>query len=131
MEKRNTIQKELVQKAVFELKRHVTADEVYEYIKRDYPRIGRGTVYRNLGILADEGVIGKVAIPNGADRFDITVKKHYHVICVKCGKIFDVDMDEIPDIKNKICNTHGVRLLDYDIIFKGLCSVCDAKNKEV
>ena len=54
MEKRNTIQKELVLNAVTKMHRHVTADEVYDYIKKDYPSIGKGTVYRNLSILADE-----------------------------------------------------------------------------
>ena len=48
MERRNTIQKDLVLKTVQELKRHLTADEVYEFIKKEHPTIGRGTVYRNL-----------------------------------------------------------------------------------
>lgn len=54
MERRNTIQKDLVLKTVLELKHHLTAEEVYEFIKKDHPRIGKGTVYRNLGILAEE-----------------------------------------------------------------------------
>lgn len=69
MEKRNTIQKELVLNAVTKMHRHVTADEVYDYIKKDYPSIGKGTVYRNLSILADENRIRKVEIPNGAGLF--------------------------------------------------------------
>ena len=54
MERRNTIQKDLVLKTVQGLKRHLTAEEVYEFIKKDHPTIGKGTVYRNLGILAEE-----------------------------------------------------------------------------
>ena len=46
--RRNTIQKDLVRNAVYEMKRHVTANEVYEFIKEEYPTIGKGTVYRNL-----------------------------------------------------------------------------------
>ena len=49
--RRNTIQKDLVRNAVYEMKRHVTANEVYEFIKEAYPSIGKGTVYRNLVIL--------------------------------------------------------------------------------
>ena len=119
MERRNTIQKELVKKAVFELKRHVTADEVYEFIKKDHSRIGKGTVYRNLSILADEGAIRKVEIPNGPDCFDFTLRKHYHVRCIKCGTVSDVDMDEILNLENRIQDTHGIQFLDYDILFKG------------
>ena len=44
---RNTIQKDLVKNAVYEMKRHVTANEVCEFLKKEYPTIGKGTVYRN------------------------------------------------------------------------------------
>ena len=49
--RRNTIQKDLVLRAVNEMKRHATTEEVYEFIKKEHPTIGKGTVYRNLGIL--------------------------------------------------------------------------------
>ena len=57
--RRNTIQKDLVRNAVYEMKRHVTANEVYEFIKEEYPTIGKGTVYRNLDILVEEGALRK------------------------------------------------------------------------
>ncbi len=117
--------------AVNELKRHVTADEVYEFIKKDHPTIGKGTVYRNLGILAEEGAIRKVEVPDGPDRFDFTLENHYHVRCVNCGDILDVDMDEIPDLEKRIHNNHGVKFLSYDIFFKGICPECMKENKEV
>lgn len=130
MERRNTIQKALILRAVCELKRHLTADEVYEFVKRDHPSIGKGTVYRNLAILTEEGAIRKVEVPDGSDRFDFTLKNHYHVRCVKCGEVFDVDMDEIPDLQKKIHDTHGMEILTYDIFFKGICPECRAQEKE-
>lgn len=126
MERRNTIQKDLVLKTVQELKRHLTADEVYEFIKKEHPTIGRGTVYRNLKILVEEGAIRKVEVPDGSDRFDFTLKDHYHVKCVKCGDIFDVDMEQLPNLKAKIRDTHGMEFLGYDIFFKGICPACRA-----
>ena len=130
MKRRNTIQKALILRAVCELKRHLTADEVYEFVKRDHPSIGKGTVYRNLAILTEEGAIRKVEVPDGSDRFDFTLKNHYHVRCVKCGEVFDVDMDEIPDLQKKIHDTHGMEFLTYDIFFKGICPECRAQEKE-
>ena len=130
MERRNTIQKALILRAVCELKRHLPADEVYEFVKRDHPSIGKGTVYRNLAILTEEGAIRKVEVPDGSDRFDFTLKNHYHVRCVKCGEVFDVDMDEIPDLQKKIHDTHGMEFLTYDIFFKGICPECRAQEKE-
>ena len=130
MERRNTIQKALILRAVCDLKRHLTADEVYEFVKRDHPSIGKGTVYRNLAILTEEGAIRKVEVPDGSDRFDFTLKNHYHFRCVKCGEVFDVDMDEIPDLQKKIHDTHGMEFLTYDIFFKGICPECRAQEKE-
>jgi len=124
MERRNTIQKEMVHRAVLEMHRHVTADEVFEYIKADHPSIGKGTVYRNLGILSDEGKIRKVEIADGPDRYDFKLEKHYHVRCVKCGSVFDVDMDEIEGLKDRIRDSHGMDILDYDICFTGICKAC-------
>ena len=128
--RRNTIQKDLVRNAVYEMRRHVTANEVYEFVKEAYPTIGKGTVYRNLDILVDEGSLRKVEVPDGPNRFDFTLKNHYHVRCVKCGEVSDVDMDEIPDLLERIHNTHGIEFLDYDISFKGICPKCREKVKE-
>lgn len=124
MEKRHTIQKELVLNAVRSMRSHVTAEEVYNFIKNDYPSIGKGTVYRNLNSLSEDGEILKIEIPNGPDRFDFTLEKHYHIRCMRCGNVYDVDMEILPDLTNRILNTHGMQILDYDILFKGLCKQC-------
>ena len=128
--RRNTIQKDLIRHAVYEMKRHVTANEVYEFIKERYPTIGKGTVYRNLDILAEEGAIRKVEVPDGPNRFDFALKNHYHVRCVNCGEISDVDMDEILGLLEKIHDTHGTDFLGYDILFKGICPKCQKKIKD-
>lgn len=125
---RNTIQKKLVKDAVFELKSHVTAEEVYEYIKIKYPSIGKGTVYRDLNMLSDTGEIRRVEVTDGPDRFDFTLSPHYHVVCVKCGIVSDVDMDVITGLENKIKDTHGMKFLSYDILFKGICEKCKTET---
>lgn len=128
MERRNTIQKELVLNAVLEMHRHVTAEEVYNFIKKEHPTIGKGTVYRNLGILVEEGKVRKVEITGGADCFDFMLKKHYHVKCIKCQRVFDVDMDEIKELESLIRDKQGFEFLDYDILFKGICRECQNKK---
>ena len=67
--RRNTIQKDLVRNTVYEMRRHVTANKVYEFIKEAYPAIGKGTVYRNLDILVEEGALRKVKFR--MDRTDL------------------------------------------------------------
>lgn len=108
----------MVLDAVNEMHRHVTADQIYTFIKEKYPSIGRGTVYRNLGILVEEGKVRKVEVPDGSDRFDFTLENHYHVECVKCGEIFDVDMDVISELEKRIRDTHGMKYISHDIFLR-------------
>lgn len=122
--RRNTVQKELVLSAVRALHSHVTAEDVYNFIIKDHPSVGRGTVYRNLNILSEEGSVKKVEIPEGPDRYDFTVKDHYHVRCIKCGCVEDADLSEMPDLLKKVNNSHGFELLGFDILFTGVCEKC-------
>lgn len=108
----------MVLDAVNEMHRHVTADQIYTFVKEKYPSIGRVTVYRNLGILVKEGKVRKVEVPDGSDRFDFTLENHYHVECVKCGEIFDVDMDVISELEKRIRDTHGMKYISHDIFLR-------------
>ena len=131
MTRRNTIQKNLVLNAVRRLGNHATADEIYNLIVQEHPSIGRGTVYRNLNILAENGDILKVEVPGKADHFDHNCHRHYHVFCVRCGRVYDVDMEPLPDLREKIRDTHRFEFLDYDIVFKGICPDCQADAAEL
>lgn len=128
MERRNTIQKEYVLDAVNELKRHVSADDVYVYLEKKYPSISRGTVYRNLNILSEEGKIQKIKTSDGADIFDFTLSKHYHVKCIVCKKVSDVDMKVLPDMISMINDKQGFDFLQCNIFFEGICPECKNKN---
>lgn len=124
MIKRKTIQSSLVFDTVNKLQCHATADEIYSEIVKDYPTISRGTVYRNLQRLCEMGEIRKVEVPGGADRFDHLCHDHYHARCEKCGRVYDVDMEYITDLKKSIKDAHGFTFTGHDIVFKGICSEC-------
>lgn len=124
MIKRHTIQCALILKAVRELQCHATADEVYAAITTHHPHISRGTVYRNLNQLALRGDIRKLEVPGGADRFDHQCHDHYHTRCLKCGRVYDVDMDYIPHFEKSIRDAHGFQFSGHDIMFKGVCLQC-------
>lgn len=127
MIRRHTIQCALVLETVKKLRCHATADEIYDALVKEHPNISRGTVYRNLQRLCEMGEIRKREIPDGADRFDHLCSNHYHVRCVKCGRVFDVDMEYMADIDKSIKDTHGFVFTGHDIVFKGICPEC--KNK--
>lgn len=128
MLKRNTIQRSLVLDAVNRLQCHATAEDIYDEIVRDHPNISRGTVYRNLKQLSEAGEIRKLEVPGGADRYDHLTHNHYHARCLKCGKVFDVDMDYIENLASFVKDTHGFAISGHDIMFKGLCPKCKEKT---
>ena len=129
MIKRKTIQCALVLETVRRLRRHVTADEVFEEISKEHPNIGRGTVYRNLQRLCEQGEIRKIEVPEGADCYDHILPPHYHIRCIKCGKMFDVDMPYINNLEENVKDLHGFTEVSHDIMFKGICSDCLKRNK--
>ena len=79
MEKRNTIQKQLVLDAVFRLANHPTAEEVYAEVARSHPTVSKATVYRNLGSLSEDGLLRHIKMPGGADRFDHMLLEQHHM----------------------------------------------------
>lgn len=122
--KRNTIQRYLVLEAVNCLHSHATANDIYKLVSEKYPGISQGTVYRNLEKLAEEKEIRKLSIPGEPERFDHIYKEHYHVKCEKCGRLFDVDMECISGLEEKIRDSHGFRFTGYNIFFTGICPDC-------
>lgn len=129
MIQRNTIQCSVVLETVQKMRCHPSADEVYEEVVQHQPTISKGTVYRNLNRLVDMGMVGKIEVPDGADRFDHICTKHYHVRCEKCGKVFDVDLEYIPDLESGIKDTHGFDFTGCDIMFRGICPLCKTKEQ--
>lgn len=124
MNKRNTIQKTLVLEVAHRLRRHVTADEVYDEVVKTHPNISKATVYRNLKQLAKDGRIRRVDVANGADCFDYILEDHYHARCLKCGKIMDVKMNYMEHLETAIEDSEDFVFSGHDIMFKGICKEC-------
>ena len=128
MTRHNTIQRSLVLDAVNRLKSHATADEVYAEVAATHPNISKATVYRNLNLLSEMGMIRKLEIPGGADRFDHICKEHCHVKCENCGRVFDIEIPYIDGLDNLVENRNGFELTGYDILFRGICPGCRASS---
>ena len=82
-------QRELILKTVLENRIHPTADMVFSLLKPEYPSLSLATVYRNLNLLAENGLLVRIPVPGGADHFDGTLSPHYHMICEKCDRMVD------------------------------------------
>jgi len=90
-------QREHILKTLRENVIHPTADEIYALARKGMPSLSLATVYRNLNQLAENGIIRRIDGLDGSVHFDHNLCKHYHFICTKCNKVYDVAYDIAPD----------------------------------
>ncbi len=121
-------QREIVLKALEENVIHPTADELYKLIIKDFPNIGLATVYRNLNLLAEKGVIKKIYGLDDAAHFDHNTHNHHHFICTKCNKIYDIPYDIASDIADNVWKKTGFAIERTELSFQGTCKNCQTKN---
>ncbi|MDR0570839.1 MAG: transcriptional repressor [Clostridiales Family XIII bacterium] len=117
-------QRELILKTVAESREHPSADEVYQAVREADPKLSLGTVYRNLGLLAESGAIVKIPVTGGADRFDGDTSRHLHMKCARCGGLTDIVTDALAGIDEAVARETGEHILSHDLIFEGICKDC-------
>ncbi|MDY2937888.1 MAG: transcriptional repressor [Fusicatenibacter sp.] len=107
---------------------HPTADMVYTDVRKEFPNISLGTVYRNLSLLSELGEIKRLATGDGPDRFDGITSPHNHFICRQCHSVEDLPMEDISEIKEKAGQNFDGFIEDYSVNFYGVCSNCRKKT---
>lgn len=123
-----TQQRRVILEELQKLDSHPTADEVYERARRRLPRISLGTVYRNLEILSECGLIQKLELGGTQKRFDGRVENHCHVRCIRCGCISDVPMAPLTTIENRIRGASDYEIIGSRLEFIGVCPQCKKEH---
>ena len=110
---------------------HPTAQQIYEAILKDFPSLSLGTVYRNLGILEDQGHIRKLQYGSTFDRYDADTGSHYHFICKRCGGVYDIELDTKLGLEELASRKSGHRHLieEHSVDFYGICQHCLEKGR--
>ena len=104
---------------------HPTAEEIYKRVKLKDEMISRSTVYRNLNELVENKIIKRFPSSNSNDRYDFVDEVHNHVVCSKCGKIFDFKYRfNFNRIKETVEEQTGVLIENEGIVFEGICKDC-------
>lgn len=121
---RMTKQRQVILEELRRLKTHPTAKELYELVRTRLKKISLGTVYRNLEVLSGAGIIQKLEVSGTEKRFDGMVENHYHIRCVRCGRVGDVPVDPIPGIEDAAKAVRGYRIMSHRLEFLGFCDGC-------
>jgi len=125
--RRMTQQRKVILEELRKVTSHPTAEELHRLVRERLPRISIATVYRNLEVLADEGMVWKMDVAGTQRRFDGTTANHYHIRCRVCGRLDDVHMQLIGAIEEAAEATSGYSALSHRVEFTGICPAC-AKN---
>jgi len=108
---------------------HMTAEEIYNLAKKKLPSISEGTVYRNLNILADEGIVRRLFLPNSPVRYESNPARHGHLVCEGCGLIADIFLDSFTAVEEE-ARAKGIGALGVDIVMTYICPACERAHAE-
>ena len=117
-------QREVVLDALTQNVIHPTAENLYAIIQKDYPEVSKATLYRNLSQLADAGIIKKIDGLESSAHYDHNTHLHYHFICEKCGRVYDVSSNVASDVVCKTEKETGFKITNHELVFRGLCKDC-------
>lgn len=124
--KRYSRQRELIHRTLMGTDLHPTAEMVYSWLKPENPNLSLGTVYRNLNLLADEGVITRMAFP--VERYDANTKPHPHFRCAKCGGVFDLAMSYDPELDSRAAHVCEHEIQGHELLYHGTCAHCKVRH---
>lgn len=104
---------------------HPSAEWVFSQLKAECPDISLGTVYRNLALFKQQGIIASLGTVGGVERFDGNTAPHVHFICSSCHKIIDLPQLEVPEALSEAASRYsGGRAECCQLSFTGLCGDC-------
>lgn len=104
---------------------HPSADWVYARLKPEYPDLSLGTVYRNLSLFKEQGLIASLGTVQGVERFDGNTDPHVHFICARCGAVLDLEGMAVPqELRSRAARIAGGRVNSCHLSFSGTCGQC-------
>ena len=109
---------------------HPSVENIHARIKKRFPTMSLATVYRNIVLIKSLGEVLELGFPDGSNRYDGNKPyPHPHVICIKCKKIVDPDLDSLDEMRKEVASETKFKILNHRLDFFGICSDCMAKKK--
>ena len=121
---RITKQRQIILDELCGVTSHPTADVLYQMVRKRLPKISLGTVYRNLLMLEQLGMVVPLYYSKECVRYDGMVDNHYHFVCEHCDKVENVSLDEMFELNKQISKRHDVQVAYQRLFFYGRCGSC-------
>ena len=114
--------------------KHLTAEEIYDEVKKVCPEIGLATVYRTIQLFEQIGLVSKLQLNDGCSRYEIVHSDerhmHHHLICNICNAVIEVEDDLLEQLEDKIKKQYKFKILDHSVKFYGICEECQKKMND-
>ena len=131
MNRRATKQRESILKVLRNTRSHPSADQIYDEVRKAIHNISKGTVYRNLQVLQEDGAITELNLNGTVSRFEVKQESHYHFRCEQCGRVFDLDEPVNSELDDRVARRTGFKITHHQIEFRGLCKECQQLSKKI
>lgn len=107
---------------------HLSCEEIFNHVTKDYPEIGIATIYRTLQLFEKLNIVYRVNFDDGFSRYELNDgdgdHHHHHLICLKCGKVLEVQMDLLESLEKEIERSGLFKIVDHSVKFYGYCKDC-------
>jgi Fur family peroxide stress response transcriptional regulator len=124
---RITPQRRAVMQILVDNKEHLDTDEIFNRVRKEYPKVGLATVYKTIAMLKGIGEITELKFNNQNRRYESSGSApHSHLVCTKCNGIFDFNNDALGNITSDIMEETGFNISNYRLDFFGVCHDCQS-----
>ncbi|SDI53946.1 peroxide-responsive transcriptional repressor PerR [Alteribacillus bidgolensis] len=126
---RMTPQRHAILEFLFDSMSHPTADEIYKALEGKFPNMSVATVYNNLRVFKEVGIVKELTYGDSSSRFDCVTTDHYHVICSDCGKIVDFHYPGLDEVETLAEHVTGFQVNNHRMEVYGSCPECKNISK--
>lgn len=109
---------------------HPSAELIHKVVRKRYPMVSLSTVYKTLDLLKEKKLVNEIEV-EGEARFDAHIDEHINLICMKCGKIDDIDEEYLKEIQVKAAKKSKYLILKSNFELHGYCNSCKSKTKSI
>ncbi|MFZ4453410.1 peroxide-responsive transcriptional repressor PerR [Salibacterium aidingense] len=121
---RMTPQRHAILEYLYETMNHPTADDIYKALENKFPNMSVATVYNNLRVFKNVGIVKELTYGDSSSRFDCVTTDHYHVICSDCGKMVDFHYPGLDEVETLAEHVTGFQVHDHRMEIYGVCEDC-------
>jgi len=125
---RLTPQRMAVLKVLISNNEHLSAEQIYERVKVDFPMTSLATIYKTVTVLKEMGEVLELGFSDDSNRYDGNPHPHPHLICTMCKKIMDIDADDLGELPKQVARRTGYKIVSHRFDFYGICPQCQENS---